>query len=138
MPGPQDPIEAIRARIRELDEQIVPLAEERARLVQALVGLTGSELNVTVNTMPQMEQVSKVRRSAGASKGRDPLAKAANAKLMTMADLAAAVDVTPGYLSMVRSGKRSISRELAERIEKLTGFKATPKNWPTLRDASTP
>lgn len=33
------------------------------------------------------------------------------------------------YLSMAHAGKRPLSREVARRVEELTGYQATPANW---------
>lgn len=44
--------------------------------------------------------------------------------------LAEAVGEHHAYLSMAHAGKRPIKRAVAEKIQKLTGFEASPANWP--------
>jgi hypothetical protein len=132
-----DPTAAIEARIAQLDAEIREREAERERCRAALGmlrGLTvGQQSGNLAKQMPAMLSVNRLRRSRTvAEKNADPCAKAANAKGMTMSDLAMALGVTPSYLSQIRHEKKPITQERANEIEKLTGFKATKKNWPTL------
>lgn len=89
-----------------------------------------------------MVTAERVRVSKG-RKQRDALVVAANTHNYTLRSLAEKLSgegyqVSHALLSQARPGKdgeakRSISRELAERIEKLTGFRANQKNWPRIR-----
>ena len=68
--------------------------------------------------------------ATSAGRSQDPLIQAANLAGMTLRALADRVGKSHQLLSMARRGQRTISREVAESIEKLTGFAATPANWP--------
>ena len=74
----------------------------------------------TVNTV--MTSAHKVAISAGRSSSRNKLATAARASGMTVRDLAKRIGVSNSLLTMAAQGERSLKRELAEQIEKLTGF----------------
>lgn len=107
-------------------ERALSVLEETSRLTSPKV--TGNK------TGKMMLSVARIKRSKSAT-ASDPCAIAANAKGLTMADLARTLDITPQYLSMLRHGHRPISPALAGRIEELTGFSASKKNWPKLRSA---
>jgi len=85
------------------------------------------------NTGKDMVNAARVRISGGKGEG-DPFVSALNASNFTMRSLAERLGVSHALLSQARTGKISISAELASRIEELTGFKASRKNWPKLRD----
>lgn len=70
-------------------------------------------------------------------KARDALVRAAVKRKLTMGQLAEAVrkelklsKLPPSGLSQARRGTRPIRRDVAEAIERLTGFAATRANWP--------
>jgi hypothetical protein len=49
----------------------------------------------------------------------------------SLRSLAAAVGLkNHSYLSMAHAGRRPLPREIARRVEQLTGFKAVAANWP--------
>lgn len=77
---------------------------------------------------------TKARLAAGGKV--DALVMACGAKNLSLRGLAreaaSALDrvVPPSGISQARAGTRPIARDVAEYIEKRTGFKATPANWP--------
>jgi hypothetical protein len=77
-----------------------------------------------------MVNPARVRISAGADERPDELVAKANAAGYTLRSLAEAVDCSHALLSQARRGERTIKRQIAEAVEKLTGFKATKANWP--------
>lgn len=81
-----------------------------------------------------VNNVTSAEHAMATSRGRarDPLVRAANAAGFTLRSLAAAVGVSVSLLSMARRQRdgRSIRRAVAERIAELTGFAASPANWP--------
>jgi hypothetical protein len=94
-------------------------------------------------TVHEMLAVHKAKISEGRSS--DPLAAAARrAGLGGMRGLAKKLGVSVSLLSMARRGERSITRALAERVERATrtgegdaaesGFAANRRNWPDLKD----
>lgn len=60
-------------------------------------------------------------------KGDDAFKKAIGR--YTQNELAKAVGISPATLSFYRNG-RKVPKKTADDIERLTGFKATAKNWP--------
>lgn len=79
----------------------------------------------SVNTV--MTSAHKVAISAGRSSPRNKLAVAAREAGLTVRDLAKRLDVSIALLTMAAKGERSLRRDLAERIEKLTGYSVS--NW---------
>lgn len=135
MPAPVTPAEAIEQKLAELDLEIARIRAERelyARALAVLRGdLTAGKESVNLRSkMPAMQPVSRLIRSKAVASDR--LADAVNAAGMTMSDLANELKVTPSYLSQLRHGKKPITQDRADEIEKLTGFKATKRNWPRL------
>lgn len=88
--------------------------------------LQASGHRVTVN------KVDAAAHAFATSRGRsgDALVQAANNARLTMTELAKRVGVSKAALSMARRGERKIRQDVAEHIQKLTGFKATSTNWP--------
>lgn len=121
------------AAARELERKAERL-EAKAVEGLALADKVDAALTGGVNTrnVHGMEADHRVAISAGRSK--DPLAKAAQEAGLSMAALAAKAGVSKALLSMARRGERSIRREVADKIEALTGFVANRKNWPKLSD----
>lgn len=92
---------------------------------------TGNRSGISDDMVP----AERVRHSQGTGKNRDQLVKACNARHLTLRSLTEQLKsegfrVSHSLLSQARSGDKPIRRELAERIATLTGFAATPKNWP--------
>ena len=135
MPVPADPIAALEARIDAIDDEIARLAEERERIERALAALRGlqdSEPSVNVNSA--MQRQARLSHSRAKRKGCDnPLAKAADKAGHTVRSLAERVGCSAALLSQARTGKSSISMDLAKKIEAITGYEATKSNWPELR-----
>lgn len=131
-------------------EAAVDLFEGATRAMSlAATELTDEEREAVVLTAENrsgnargMVTAERVRHSKGTKK-RDALVVAANAKNYTLRSLAEALkaekfEVTHSLLSQARPdekghAKRSIDGKLAKRIEELTGFPATKRNWPRLR-----
>lgn len=61
---------------------------------------------------------------------RSALRAASEAAGFSLRGLGTEVGIAHSHLSMAHAGKRPISREVARKIEELTGFKATSANWP--------
>ncbi|HKO84895.1 MAG TPA: helix-turn-helix transcriptional regulator [Actinomycetota bacterium] len=99
-------------------------ADERE---QALSGLPRRVNKRTVNTV--MTSAHKVAISAGRAP-KNKLAAAARDAGLTMRDLAKRLGVSLALISMATRGERSIKRELALEIEKLTGYRVS--NWRSL------
>jgi len=142
VPDPVTPAEAIEQKLVELDKERARLKGELARvdgereLYERALGvlrgdLTAGKESVNLRSkMPAMQPVSRLIRSKAVASDR--LADAVNAAGMTMSDLANELKVTPSYLSQLRHGKKPITQDRADEIEKLTGFKANKRNWPRL------
>lgn len=120
----------------ELAAKLFELAiEQRDRLASL------RSANQSGNTS-DMVTAERVRVSKGRKK-RDELVVAANTHNYTLRSLAEKLEaegfrVSHSLLSQARAdakgqAKRSISGALAKRIEELTGFAASKKNWPGLR-----
>jgi hypothetical protein len=128
----------LRAELAQLDaERRVMVAQiealERLAMDEELTDSQESiNLRSKMHAMPPLNRLRRSKAFAQASTEPDPCALAANAHGMTMSDLAKRLKVTPSYLSQLRHGKKQISMVRALEIEKLTGFKATKKNWPRL------
>jgi hypothetical protein len=105
--------------------QAVETALDRIRL---------SEGKQLVNLTAKL-QTRRVRVSQGGREGQhDPLVLAANTAHHTLRSLAEAVECSAAALSRARHGTLSIPLARAKRIEEITGFRATPANWPRLVD----
>lgn len=81
-------------------------------------------------------QTARLHHSRGARRktgNTNPLALAADKAGHTVRSLAETVGCSAALLSQARGGIRSISMDLAKKIEAVTGFAATPANWPKLR-----
>lgn len=85
-------------------------------------------------TLPGMHQTERLRHAAGSSDPGDPFLAAIRDAGYTLRSLAEAVGKSHAHLSRARRGEDSIARALAEEIERLTGLKASRRNWPKLRD----
>jgi len=143
VPLPLDQLEAEAARMeREVAKLVAEghlnsarrLAEE-AVAVRAFVEARRGDTLPSSNRRGNQEAMvtaERLRHSEGTGKERDPLVKAANAAGYTLRSLGEALKVTHSFLSQARRGK-PIRRDLAEQIEKLTGFKASKRNWPGLK-----
>ncbi len=79
-----------------------------------------------------MVTAERVRHSKG-STGDDPFRAAVNAAHYTIRSLAERLGVSHAHLSQARRGQTSIAKNLADAIERLTGFPATKSNWPKLK-----
>ena len=100
---------------------LLSMEAERARQTAQEIGrLTGTKEGVT------MESVD----AAPVDLTPDALIQAANKHGMTLRTLAAAAGVSHSLLSKARRGARSLPAEVAAKIEKLTGFSASPAHWP--------
>lgn len=90
--------------------------------------LTGKLTPVNVNRPVTNEHRMNIAR------GQKPDDKAFSRALaeqnFTQKRLAVHLRITPALLSMYRMGKRPIPQERAEKVEALTGWKATARNWP--------
>lgn len=118
---------AAEARIEKARAQL-STAQKEAALFRELLRLHGD-----VNSSTFSEQMQTDSRNIAISEGRsgrDPFLKAIRAKGYTLRSLAEALDYKPSLLSMQRGGTRPIPYERAKRIEKLTGWPATAKDWP--------
>lgn len=89
-------------------------------------------LPANVNTRTVDNVLSSDHRVAisGARAPKNKLAAAARASGMSMRDLAKRVGVSVALLSLAAAGRRSIKRQIAEHIERLTGFRVSA--WPNL------
>lgn len=131
-----DAIAAARKLLDDEEEQLITraLAEMHRRAGvtakdEALIKtLTPREQSHTVNSS-MMTAVHKVAISAGRKK-KDAFLQAIRAKGYTLRGLATALDIPPSLISMYRGGDRPIPSDRADRIEALTGWKATRGNWP--------
>lgn len=87
-----------------------------------------------LHTRSQRARVNDVDNAAKLNMSRsssdDPFTKACRAKDLTQNGLADKLGIPASLLSMYRRGVRRIPQARAERIEALTGWKATAKNWP--------
>lgn len=101
-----------------------------AEAVGVAQGLQESHRSGNVGDMVTSERLRHSRGSASV----DPLKAAANDRGYTIRSLAEKINVSHALLSKARKGERSIERALAEEIQKLTGFAATKKNWPGLKE----
>ena len=117
-----DEVEAMR--LVRASWEVRDAADERQQLIKS-GRLPGPVNKRTVNTV--MTSAHKVAISAGRSSPRNKLAAAAREKGMTVRELAKKTGVSNSLLTMAAKGERSIRRDLAEQIEKLTGYRVS--NW---------
>ena len=103
--------------------QVAEQLEQRPRRKRLPAGVNTR----TVNTVLSSDH--RVAISGGRAP-KNKLAAAARAAGMSMRDLAKKVGVSVALLSMAASGNRSLKRQVAEQIERLTGYRVS--NWPTL------
>jgi hypothetical protein len=134
---PTDPSAALEARLAELEAEIARLNEERERVAAALQTLTGRK---QCANMAAMQPIARLAHSRSRAKPDDQLAVVANAAGLTLRSLAAKVGCSAPLITQARSGDRSISMELAQRIQAETrspkypeGYAATAANWRRLR-----
>lgn len=90
--------------------------------------LTRRLQSVKVNRVTEEHKFNIAR---GQKRG-DKFLQKITASKYTQTSLAAALGITPALMSMYRRADdpRPIPRERAEKIEALTGWKATARNWP--------
>jgi len=114
-----------------LEKAIAEIAEQKRQLVDILNTSTLTDVlmpvKVNVNTVTDEHRMN-------IAKGQKPddlaFAKVLAGKEFTQKRLAGQLRITPALLSMYRTGKRPIPRDRAAKVEELTGWKATPRNWP--------
>ena len=100
-------------------------ADERE---QALSRLPRRVNKRTVNSVQTSEHRVAISKARAPKKNK--VAAAARESKMSLRELARKARVSPALLSMAASGKRSLKREVAERIQALTGYSID--NWPKL------
>ncbi len=135
-----DPLEAIRQRIRELDE-------ERARLVRAMAEIEGQAVKQDLTSSNQgvndygmgMQPAARVAVAKSKRREGDLLSKIASPAGHTIRSLAKHVGCSQALLSLARDGERSIARSLALKIQAATRSQQYPRGfepgfWPDLRD----
>lgn len=148
MPDVPAHIAALEARIRELDEAIAPLAEERERLIRSLEMALGPQNSHLINPYQSdntegMHLVEKKKHSESSKvrPGVEKLRKASLARGWTIHDLADKMRakghpdderISQVYLSNAAAGVGTMSPRRAKLVEELIGFKATRSNWPKL------
>jgi hypothetical protein len=149
----------LRNKARRLKEQAEALLREATVLqraaedIEALEEKGGPEREETdtlldgenTGTVVGMDTaVSSHALKVARGKAKDALAKAAVKHGMTQGEMAEAVrkelklkKLPMSGISQARRGTRPIRRDVAEAIERLTGFRATKANWPGgIRDVS--
>jgi hypothetical protein len=142
MPGPAT------SALQRLQKRLAKLDSERAEVVRAIealrpaaeLELTGSKQTANIGAMRKRTtaQAAKIKHARGMSD--DALVTVASDAQLTLRDLAKTVGCSGPLLTLARKGLRSISMELATKIQEATrspkhpdGFDATKANWPTLR-----
>ncbi len=119
--------EAEAMRLVRVSWEVRDAADEREQLVKS-GRLLRSVNKRTVNTMLSADH--RVAISKGRAPAKNKLAVAAQDAGMSMRDLAKKIRVSVALLSMAATGERSLKREKAEQIERLTGYRVA--NWPDL------
>lgn len=116
-------------------EDIEALEEKRGPEREETDGLPVGENTVTLERMNTADSSHALKVARG--KAKDALAKAAVNHGMTQGEMAEAVRkelhlkrLPMSGISQARRGTRPIRRDVAEAIERLTGFKASRSNWP--------
>jgi len=120
-----DALEPIIARFLAQEQELMRLEDEAATSDTLTSALTA----VKVNVNKPVTDEHRFNISKGQKRG-DKFLQAITAAEFTQKTLAEKLDIAPALLSMYRKNKRPIPRERAEEIEKLTGWKATLRNWP--------
>ena len=130
-PGSIDRIAALEERLSALEE----------RLAAAEHDLTECKRHASNNSMPKPEVAQAARLKFAKGQSKDALVECASDAGLTLRDLAVRVGCSGPLLTQARKGVRSISVELAQRIQAATrsikhpeGFEAIKANWPLLRD----
>ena len=126
-------VRALDAAVEKLQERLQSRfrTTTRSEVIRDVIAdwlIAGSKLAVEGTSM-----LSTARVAHSKAVTSDYLAVCANKAGHTLTSLAAQAGCSQALLSQARGGTRSISMELAEKIERLTGFPATKANWPKLR-----
>lgn len=122
--------ERAREAIRRGDEDeavTLALAAEVARGVarrlEERAGLPTRKHSRSVDR--EMVAAHRIAISTGRTAEGDELARAAQAAGMSLRTLAKKVGVSPGLLSRARSGEKGLRRDVADKIQRLTGYPAS-------------
>jgi len=121
-----DDLEPVIAALLAEEQHFARLEDEATDTSNTL---TPALTAVKVNVNKPVTDEHRFNISRGQKRG-DKFLQAITAAEFTQKTLAERLEIAPALLSMYRKEKRPIPRERAEEIEKLTGWKATPKNWP--------
>jgi hypothetical protein len=117
-----------------LNEYAIWLFRTAETIRQASAGVTEAlQRRHHSGNVRDMVTAERVRHSKGTA-SEDPLRAAANDAGYTIRSLAEKLSISHALLSKARKGERSIEKALAAEIQKLTGFPATKKNWPLLKE----
>lgn len=120
--------DALQRQIDKLNDRMRALVAAGSRRMERELGLTGRGQKGTVNKM--FTPAARLAFSAGRASKRNPLISLANTAGFTIRSLAEAVGMSPSAITLARKGEKSIRQTAADKIEALTGFAATKKNWP--------
>jgi hypothetical protein len=128
----------LRSMAATLEAEGLELAKRGNTHAAATKLLEAGHLRETADEMDRLRRprshgnTSKVSDTQTEAKDLTPSTlRAAAAKAgYSLRALAKAVGLPAhSYLSMAHAGKRPLSREVARKVEELTGFKATSANW---------
>lgn len=122
---------SLAKRKERVDEQIVIMEELLSKLREHETTGTQELLHKRLreaSVNPDMDSDHRLAISRS-RKGDSAFRKAIAASNFTQNGLAKAVGLTQAGLTFYRQGRR-IPKDKAEAIEKLTGWKASAKNWP--------
>jgi hypothetical protein len=130
VPEPKDPIAALEERVRHLEKRMGQLEQGVAEMRT----LTGGNRGANIRSM---QPVARVNVAKSKSDG-DILSTIANAAGHTIRSLAKAVGCSQTLLSLARDGQRSISNDLALKVQAVTRSSQYPRGfepdlWPSLR-----
>lgn len=121
--------------LQKAAEDLEALEAKRGSAREETDGLPGGEITGTVEGMNTAVSSHALKVARG--KAKDALARAAVTHGMTQGEMAEAVrkelklkKLPMSGISQARRGTRPIRRDVAEAIERLTGFKASRANWP--------
>lgn len=103
--------------------QVAEQLERRPRAKRLPAGVNKRTVNTVLSSDHRMA-------ISGGRAPKNKLAVAARGAKMSMRDLAKKVGISVALLSMAAAGERSLKRQVAEHIERLTGYRVS--NWPTL------
>lgn len=121
-----DEMEGAAAALREHAAAARKLADKLGSTKSSLTGkLTPVNVNKAVNAEHRFN-ISRGQKRRGDVKFIDALAE----RDYTQKTLAEKLNIAPALLSMYRRGKRPIPRDRADKVQELTGWKATLANWP--------